>query len=304
MGKKKNRPFAIKGESARSAEIIEVFEMLGVTNTSPLTQRILDDYLYFVKDGCIWVTPEYTESQKEYYIFKVETFKKKYPYKLNETVFDIIEYGYGGIQRIEWNGRDIVYTVQEACGECFTRFAKQLRHTREEWDRELNENDVEEIENNKTSVVSFDGDYADEVRIDMPEGYKGEVRNGQIYAVKEKSVYPKTFIECYTLTNGGSMNLNINCDNMHGAYHNKLEVLQKLLICMDCYRKIEDGGEERCIDWTDNKQKKYIIRFYQDELTKTTSTNVNTVFAFLTEEARDAFHDNFKKDLYYIKNLI
>ena len=49
MGKKKNRPFAIKGESARSAEIIEVFEMLGVTNTSPLTQRILDDYLYFVK---------------------------------------------------------------------------------------------------------------------------------------------------------------------------------------------------------------------------------------------------------------
>ena len=70
MGKKKNKPFAIKGESARSAEIIEVFEMLGVTNTSPLTQRILDDYLYFVKDGCIWVTPEHTESQKEYYIFK------------------------------------------------------------------------------------------------------------------------------------------------------------------------------------------------------------------------------------------
>lgn len=28
MGKK-NKPFAIEGESARSAEIIEVFEMLG-----------------------------------------------------------------------------------------------------------------------------------------------------------------------------------------------------------------------------------------------------------------------------------
>ena len=57
-------------------------------------------------------------------------------------------------------------------------------------------------------------------------------------------------------------------------------------------------------DWEDNFQKKYVICFYQDEITCSTSTNVHHFLSFPTAELRDAFYNNFINLINELKNII
>ena len=58
------------------------------------------------------------------------------------------------------------------------------------------------------------------------------------------------------------------------------------------------------MDWSDNYQKKWTINFYQNEINLTNSPNVYFMLAFPTKEMRDAFYENFKEEIEFVKEFL
>ena len=137
-----------------------------------------------------------------------------------------------------------------------------------------------------------------------PNGYQFVDENGnvinamKIVLEKKKKEYPKTYEEC--------------CEIIHSVpkfyvdthlYSGALGVLYKLLICRDAYWVI--AGEEMGLDglwepdWNDEEQDKY---GFHNEV-KYTIIN-SAIFVFPTEEMRDAFKENFKKEIKMCKELL
>jgi hypothetical protein len=92
-------------------------------------------------------------------------------------------------------------------------------------------------------------------------------------------------------------------------YSNKtlLNNLNKLKICRDAYWKI--AGEQMGLDkpwepdWNDESQK-YCIRMDRNKIVNCSSSFNNRILAFPTEEMRDVFYENFKKEIEECKELL
>ena len=144
-----------------------------------------------------------------------------------------------------------------------------------------------------------------EIKIDIPKGYEffGIDDDNKIVLTKKQSQYPKTYVECCKI-----LNYNLNNDIVAGYKYSLLENIQKLLICRDAYYKI--AGEQMGLDkywepdWQNNSQQKYIIFYYQDEITLSKGPNVNRLLSFPTEEMRDVFYENFKELINECKELL
>lgn len=142
----------------------------------------------------------------------------------------------------------------------------------------------------------------------VPTGYVIKDENGnvinttKIVLEKKKKEYPETYKECCKILGGFS------AARWWGYKCNILITLQKLLICRDTYWKI--AGEEMELgkpwkpDWTDNRQKKWTINFYQNETTLANAPSMQFVLAFPTEKMRDAFYENFKGLIEECKELL
>ena len=115
--------------------------------------------------------------------------------------------------------------------------------------------------------------------------------------------YPKTYEECYKI-----MGVKLSDCYIQGYKSPLLEDLQELLICRDAYWKI--AGEEMGLgkpwepDWNNDSQFKYIIICRRDNVNKDTYTAKNCILAFPTKEMRDAFYENFKKEIELVKELL
>lgn len=122
-----------------------------------------------------------------------------------------------------------------------------------------------------------------------------------------KKKYPKTYDECYKIIveiTGGDC----NPKGVMGYKARILESLQKLLVCRDVYWKI--AGEEVGLgkpwepDWTNNNEVKFIIGVSENEFIKGYNGIAQYILAFPTEEMRDAFYENFGKDIEFCKELL
>ena len=147
---------------------------------------------------------------------------------------------------------------------------------------------------------------------ELPEGYQfvdenGNVINAQkIVLEKKKKEYPKTYDECYRMMNidTGFLVTSYDLDFWKGDL---LTSLQKLLVCRDAYWKI--AGEEMGLgkpwepDWNDDTAK-YSIYTIKGVLTKAISCYDGAIFAFPTEEMRDAFKENFDPDIKICKEFL
>ena len=156
--------------------------------------------------------------------------------------------------------------------------------------------------------------------VELPEGYQFVDENGnvinatKIVLEKKKKEYPKTYKECCKVLNIAVRDLDI-LDNMLDTtdiiYSKNLDRLlnsfRKLLICRDAYWKI--AGEEMGLgkpwepDFTSDDAK-YSIYPIKGELTKAISCYDNATLAFPTAEMRDAFYENFKKEIEICKELL
>lgn len=124
----------------------------------------------------------------------------------------------------------------------------------------------------------------------------------KFYLVKTKKEYPKTYEECYKITNLSKTS------DIYSYKNGLLFDFQKLLIARDAYWKI--AGEEIGLgkpweaDWKNGNQTKYCIYNDSDDIKKDSLFFTNTILSFPTEEMRDAFYENFKVLIEECKELL
>ena len=118
--------------------------------------------------------------------------------------------------------------------------------------------------------------------------------------------YPKTYEECCKIMDidTGFLLTSYDLDFWKGHL---LTSLQKLLICRDAYWKLY--GEEMGLgklwepDWNDISDK-YCIYFVSGDVWLKECQTRQCLFAFPTEEMRDAFYENFKDLIKKCKELL
>lgn len=166
--------------------------------------------------------------------------------------------------------------------------------------------------------------------IKLPEGYIFKDENGniinstKIVVEKKKKEYPKTYVECCEILGVDSDNFLTTTNYYEGevettyyerALLGKFASLWELRICRDAYWKI--AGEEMGLgkpwepDWEDSEERRYSIVNIEGDinlpdtrLTKWILKVTNKILVFPTEEMRDAFYDNFKKEIEVCKDLL
>lgn len=168
-------------------------------------------------------------------------------------------------------------------------------------------------------VMMFDK-VDDKLESEIIDGYEfDKIENGKIILKPIKFEYPKTYKECcdvlgvspyynlryYTYEKG--FDCFIPNDDIRCQLEDKLNTLGKLLICYNAYRKI--AGEQMGLDkpWKPDLENEelYCIQNYNKQIIKSkTNTAFNKILIFPTEEMRDTFYENFKKEIEQCKELL
>lgn len=283
MGKK----LAIIGHPTRGNEVIKLLEMLGGKNCYNLS-GLFTDYGYYFIGGPHNVGicgEEYIFSNEDICLFTLEAFFEKYPFKVGDKVvytkfgdncddYPVI------IESMKWTGTTIEYTFND----CVTCLAKDLKMWNGEPDAVI------------SGIYLNRYDYADEVELNLGD-YEIEVRDGKTYAVRKKSRYPKTYDECCEMLNANEF-----------IEYELMVNFPKLINARNAYRKI--AGEEMGLgkpwepDWKNEEQYKYCIYYADGNIQKGTWFIDSFILAFPSEEVRDAFYENFKKEIEQCKELL
>jgi hypothetical protein len=153
--------------------------------------------------------------------------------------------------------------------------------------------------------------------MECPDGYifkdeNGNVINAQkIVLEKKKKEYPKTYAECCEVLGIPNSSMVVHYCRSEVDYEvalsRKLFALQKLLICRDAYWKLY--GEEMGLGrpWSpsdNNKEPIHAITRYDGYIIKDESGGNDEILEFPTEEMRDAFYENFKKEIEICKEFL
>ena len=283
---------AIKGHSTRGEEVIELLEMIGGINCYNLYGD--ENYAcYIIENGEIKGC-EYIFGDEDMYLFTLEEFLEKYPFKVDDKVVytkfgDNCDNYPETIESMKWTGTTIEYTFND----CVTCLAKDLKMWNGEPDAVI------------SGIYLNSYDYADEVELNLGD-YEIEVRDGKTYAVKKKPKYPKTYVECCEVI----ANSKAYAMNEHYTDVNKLlQTLQNLITCRDAYWKI--AGEQMGLDkswepnWADAREVKYsIIPVYGSIDYTSIERRENRILVFPTDEMRTEFYYNFKDLIESCKELL
>ena len=183
---------------------------------------------------------------------------------------------------------------------------------------ELLDNDMEEHQKIVDEIMAIQGIEPIEAEMEevwhCPDGYIFKDENGnvinatKIVLEKKKKEYPKTLEECCEVLDTGGYQIDYfvkpgEVYEYEKALITKISALYNLIICRDAYWKI--AGEEMELgkpwepDWNNEKQDKY---GFHNEV-KYTIIN-SAIFVFPTEEMRDAFYENFKKEIEICKGFL
>ena len=191
-------------------------------------------------------------------------------------------------------------------------------------DNPMEENFTECIEETMEEInidrIGFNGDKA---KLILPDGYEFKTEDNEVYVVKKKPQYPKTYEECCEVLSIPSYYC-LRCHTFEHGYHelatskklvllqDNLNKLSKLLICRNAYWKI--AGEEMGLEkpWEpdyDSGVNKYGIICMNGVVQKSNPTtnwerHLNKVLDFPTEEMRNIFYENFKDWIEDCKELL
>lgn len=150
------------------------------------------------------------------------------------------------------------------------------------------------------------------VEVVIPEGYGYVVENDKLYFITKKKEYPKTYEECCEVLDfcGDYFLTTYDADCMvkkevYGILQ-QVNSLTRLLICKSAYWKI--AGEEMGLgkpwepDYSGTFEHGTPIKYVIYNIERKSSPN--HILAFPTEEMRDAFYENFKKEIEICKELL
>lgn len=134
--------------------------------------------------------------------------------------------------------------------------------------------------------------------------------DGDIYVVRKDPKWPKTFDECCKTLNITSRTdlafatpETSDCDYLYHS-ENIMNALLKLKICRDSYWKITNNWEPVYGNSSNGERIKFTIETIDGNVVKSVSQRANKFLSFKTEEARDAFYDNFMDIIKTIKYYI
>ena len=165
-------------------------------------------------------------------------------------------------------------------------------------------------EGKKRGVVYFwDNDFADKVELDL-SGRELIQEDCKWFVVKKKKEYPKTYEECCKVVNANScIRLVYNLSDGQKYYHDEdnlylYENFRRLKICRDAYWMIY--GEENGLGkpWEPTMETVYCISRNNNVMKCSYRGGKSNVLEFPTEEMRDAFKENFKKEIEICKELL
>ena len=158
----------------------------------------------------------------------------------------------------------------------------------------------------------------------LPDGYQFVDENGNVINAtkivlgKKKPKYPQTYEECCKVLGVNPYNYltirNVHCydgEEERTKYERdllgKFDFLWKLRICRDAYWKIAGEkmglGEPWQPDWN-SLEPKHVISISKNSVKLIWEQYYHRVFAFPTEEMRDAFYKAFEKEIEECKELI
>ena len=218
-------------------------------------------------------------------VFTIEEFLLKYPYKIGDKVdyikYDDEEFGVYEIIGMMWTGTTIKYTL-DSCG--FTCLTKDIRLHKE---KNINKRSKGFESLNVETYLKVWNETENGLEVCVAEGYEMIEKNGQFYIVKQKTKYPRNYVECCEILYPNE-NFQTVAQPIKGHNGKKLFVLQKLLICRDAYWKIADwkfNYDDSC----------YCLCTERDDIQECEGVcDYNAILAFPTEEMRDIFYENFK----------
>ena len=282
------KTLCIKGNEARSYEVIEILKMVGGDNRYNL--KCDTNKWYVLYNGVIsYCDYLFNEDEKGY---TIDEFWEKYPYRVG----DIVKYNpnYFNIEEtteiveVEWDydRGEILYYTKRGINGYANDFIPYIE-----------EDNVE-----KRSIIRLDKKiYGDNIEIDLGE-YEINEKDGKVYAILKKREYPKNSYKCLEVLGIESMPFDFSTYNKDVIYN-----FQELLVCRNAYWKI--AGEEMGLgkpwepDWTIDTEK-YVIYQYQYLYLMGVENYRNTLLAFPTKEMRDAFYANFKDLINKCKSLL
>lgn len=306
MGKK----LGIKGHSTRGKEVIELLEMMGGINDEGYigTNTWKDEY-YFLDNGCIHAY-DWCDGIK----FTLEEFFEKYPFKVGDVVFDIVDGDPGIITAMKWDEdvSDMKYRVAFDNGDMgwfinsTIDFYLNKNNKKINRNMETNQNKVNGLKRGDEYPIMEGVECNKCIKYYFPEGYEFvDTDDTGIYLKPIKSKYPMTYAECCeVIANSKPSAMN----NLYIDVTKRLQTLQTLIICRNAYWKI--AGEEMGLgkpwkpDWKNGEQKKYCIYYSGGDIQKGTWCQQNSILAFSTDEMRDAFLENFKDLIEQCKELL
>ena len=166
----------------------------------------------------------------------------------------------------------------------------------------------------KYNKISINTEFCDDkVELVISPDFELKQEGDTWFAVKKQPKYPQTYKECCAV-----MGFSFNWDNPFSItkdthpyiknLDNLMEGFCKLRICRDAYWKI--AGEEMELgkswepDWNTPNKTYYTIIIKGNEIYKSQAHKFNEIFAFPTEEMRDAFYENFEELIESVKELL
>ena len=317
---------AIKGHPTRGKEVIALLEMLGGKNHSNIGND--DDYFYYINDKnniefgwTMW------DNNPLYTFFTLEEFLNKYPFKVNDKVFDKADGCSGVVCEMKWDEdvSDMKYCVAFGNGIDFGWFAKDSIEFCKE-NKNLEETQTKRDIDKSEFVIKhmiLPNKVDDNLEYEIIDGYEfDKIDNNKIILKPIKSKYPKTYEECCeVLFNDKSYAEYIFipakvCISYHRGdfitelpfeikpYETTIRRFYKLLICRDAYWKI--AGEQMGLgkSWEPTSDPVYGITRTCNLICTSNRSGNSQLLEFPTEEMRDAFYENFKKEIEQCKELL
>ena len=194
------------------------------------------------------------------------------------------------------------------CKEEGVNLQKMERKLDEALEKETTESlnkwmDEENMKEDKKMLLGWVKESDNRMKLITHKDYELKVEGNNVYLVKKKLTYPKTYDDCRILLNLQDSLVEGLC----GYEWMLISNFQKLLLCRDAYWKIV--GEEMGLGkpWEPDLENEelYCIQNYNKQITICrTNTAFNKVLIFPTEEMRDAFYENFKDLIENCKELL
>lgn len=305
---------AILGHETRGKEVIEILEMLGGKHKT-FSDGLkwfngINVHTYYTIEEDNYIHQILDSGKGDYIKFTLEEFLEKFPYKVGDYARLPHTNIAAIIKAMKWENNEVVYQLY--CSDDWWS-VDNLKQYKEETMEEKEEKSANHVFD--TEIISFDIAQRDKYELDLQGKFKVVLREGVYYVERIKPQYPKNYKECCKIVNASPyVKLVYNISDGHNYSYDEdnlqlHENIRRLKICRDAYWKIV--GEQMGLgkpwepDWSSFSEGSYpTITKCNGKIIKTSIYTNDCFLAFPSEEMRDVFYENFKKEIEECKELL